>query len=148
MPEPSAATALALSSLLMGAAPAWAEEAAGEAADAAAAAASSGTIAPLGVTLAGWALVLSPVIFYAAFNLYRSQVGRGCAAAGQRVWRAQHVAGMSSTEVCWLVGMAGRGAEGTSTVGLLRCSAGQATLQQLALPQTKRSVRVPSGWDT
>jgi hypothetical protein len=29
---------------------------------------------PLGVNAAGWAFILSPVIFYALFNVYRSQV--------------------------------------------------------------------------
>lgn len=70
-PEPSAATALALSSLLLGGAPAWADEAA------APAAAATGDAAEVvtGIAPAGWALILSPIAFYALFNVYRSQVG-------------------------------------------------------------------------
>jgi hypothetical protein len=64
-----APAALALSTLLL-APPAVAEgvEAAAEAA------ADSAGSAPLGVTAAGWALVLSPILFYGLFNLYRTFV--------------------------------------------------------------------------
>ncbi|KAL4434457.1 hypothetical protein ABPG75_000898 [Micractinium tetrahymenae] len=72
-PEPSAATALALSSLLLGSAPAWADEAAAPAGDAAATAGEAAQIVT-GVTPAGWALILSPIIFYALFSVYRSQI--------------------------------------------------------------------------
>ncbi|KAI7844875.1 hypothetical protein COHA_001528 [Chlorella ohadii] len=66
--EPAASAALALSSLLM-AAPALAEEAATEAAAEAAEAAQGA-----GVTALGWALIVSPILFYALFNVYRSQI--------------------------------------------------------------------------
>ncbi|KAL4418935.1 hypothetical protein ABPG77_009115 [Micractinium sp. CCAP 211/92] len=68
-PEVSAATSLALSSLLLGSAPAWADEAA-----APAAAAGEASQVVTGVTAAGWALILSPIAFYALFNVYRSQI--------------------------------------------------------------------------
>ncbi len=68
----SAATSLALSSLLLGSAPAWADEAA-----APAAAAGEASQVVTGVTAAGWALILSPIAFYALFNVYRSQVRAG-----------------------------------------------------------------------
>lgn len=58
---------LALSALLL-APPALAEEA--ESAVEAVADAAGST--PLGVTAAGWALVLSPILFYGLFNIYRS----------------------------------------------------------------------------
>jgi hypothetical protein len=68
--QPEAPSALlALSSLLL-AGPALAEDAAPDAA-AAADAASAGFAAP---SAAGWALALSPLIFYGLFNLYRSQI--------------------------------------------------------------------------
>ncbi|PRW61417.1 NADH-quinone oxidoreductase subunit L [Chlorella sorokiniana] len=66
--EPAASATLALSCLLL-AAPALAEEAATEAAVEAAEAGQSA-----GVTALGWALIVSPLVFYAVFNVYRSQV--------------------------------------------------------------------------
>lgn len=66
-PELSAAASLALSSLLVGGAPAWADEAA--------AAAGEAEQVVTGIAPAGWALILSPIIFYGLFNVYRSQVG-------------------------------------------------------------------------
>ena len=70
MAQPEAPSALlALSSLLL-AGPVLAEDAAPDAA-AAANAAAAGFAAP---SAAGWALALSPLIFYGLFNLYRSQI--------------------------------------------------------------------------
>lgn len=54
--------ALALSTLPLFSGPALADES--QAAD----------VAPLGITAAGWALVLSPIVFYALFTLYRTQI--------------------------------------------------------------------------
>ena len=67
--RPAAPLAPGLLLLAATAVPAWADEPEAAVSAASDAAASSGAPSPL-----GWALLASPVVFYAAFNVYRSQI--------------------------------------------------------------------------